>query len=85
MKFTVVWHEQPQAQLAAAWLSAADRNKISSAAAHIDSVLAADPVRAGSGIHEGIRELLAPPLAVLYSVRESDRLVEVELLKLVNG
>lgn len=81
MKFTVVWHPNVQDTLATTWLDATDRNAVTWAAAEIDRILAEKPLGVGKELKEGLRKLVIPPLAVLYTVQENDCLVDVEFLR----
>ena len=76
-RYTVVWVQSAQAELADLWLSAPDRNATTAAAHAIDQELAVDASAAGAELREGLRALFAPPLRVLFTVREDDRIVEV--------
>jgi hypothetical protein len=75
--YTVVWHQQTLAKLAQFWLAAPDRGAVQLAADSIDVELAKRPLVCGESIAEDTREVSCPPLAVLYSVRDADRIVEV--------
>ncbi|MBV9126022.1 MAG: hypothetical protein JO112_21935 [Planctomycetes bacterium] len=76
-RFTVVWIEEVQNTLATIWMGALDRQAVTSAADMIDAELAIDPNTKGTEVAEGLRVLYVPPLQVLFSVQEQDRLVEV--------
>lgn len=77
MRCTVVWLEEAQSDLAEIWLSEVDRNSVSLAASEIDRELAYNAPDKGVEVSEGIRAYFAPPLRILYLVREQDRIVEV--------
>jgi plasmid stabilization system protein ParE len=81
MRCTVVWLEDAQSDLAHIWLSEVDRNLVNLAAAAIDQELAIDPSTKGVEVSEGLRAYFAPPLRILYLVREQDRIVEVLRVK----
>jgi hypothetical protein len=76
-RYTVVWPESLEDELAEVWLESTDRNEVTSAVASIDKQLAVDATEQGDELSEGLRALLVPPLKVLFTVRESDRIVEV--------
>lgn len=76
-RFTVVWVQGARDDLTEAWLVASDRNAVTTATTRIDAALAVDPHRQGFELAEGLRALFAPPLKVIYAVREDDRIVEV--------
>ena len=81
IRFTLIWSNEAQDQLAQIWLDAPDRKSINDAANRIDALLQYDPHTKGEPVTEGLRSLDAPPLRVLYSVAESDRLVQVVLVR----
>jgi hypothetical protein len=82
-RFTVVWHESAKTILANLWLAAADRQSIANAANTIDWELAQDPSTKGTLGDDNLRELIVPPLRVLFSVSEQDRMVKVTTVELV--
>lgn len=77
MLFTVVWLDEAMDQLAQIWLDADDRAQIASSSNTIDALLSINPAMQGEVVAEGLRKLRVPPLSVLFSVREADRVVEV--------
>ncbi len=80
-RYTVVWHASAQDELAALWTAAPDRNAITKAAHLVDVELSQDAATKGVEIAEGLRALVSPPLRILFSVDEEDRLVEVVRVK----
>jgi hypothetical protein len=76
-RYTVTWLSGAQDQLAQIWIDSSDRQAVSQAANAIDIELATDADRKGAPVEEGLRSLYVPPLHVLFTVREPDRLVEV--------
>ena len=76
-RYTVVWVEQAQYDLADAWLNAPDRARVTAAAFAVDQELSADAGTKGIEQSEGLRALVNSPLRVLFSVRDDDRVVEV--------
>ena len=80
-RYTVVWLERSQNQLAQIWVDSSVRKAITAAADKIDSELAYDPDTKGSKETEGLRRLRVPPLTVLFEVRSEDRIVEVGSVK----
>ena len=74
--YTVVWHEDALADLAGLWTAAQDRQAITDAVLRVDRVLRNDPNSKGVDFY-GDRLLIASPLAVIYTIREHDRLAEV--------
>ncbi len=77
IRFTVVWHEDAQNQLAEIWIHVADRKAVTQAADNIDAFLAADAITKGIAVEGDLRELTIPPLRVLFGVSEPDRLVKI--------
>ncbi|MBW3543774.1 MAG: type II toxin-antitoxin system RelE/ParE family toxin [Planctomycetes bacterium] len=77
MRYTVIWVRGVRERLTTIWLDATDREAITKASHAIDVELAVDPSRKGSPLREGLRVLEIPPLRVLYSVQDADRIVEV--------
>src|SRR5262245_42939321 len=82
-RYTVVWLKSAQDKLAQFWLDASDQQGLADAADSIDSSLANDPTSKGTHLSEGLYSLDRPPLRVLYSVSEADRLVEVADVRLL--
>ena len=76
-RYTVVWHDAAQGQLARIWVDAEDRQAVAFAANLIDAQLAVDSDTVGVAIEEGIRQLVVPPLSVLFAVSEPDRLAKI--------
>ncbi len=76
-RYTVVWPQGAQDELATLWIAADDRRAITDAANAIDIELCEDATGKGTDVSEGLRALFSPPLRVLFAVREDDRVVEV--------
>lgn len=76
-RYTVIWVESAQNELAELWLNASDRNAVTTAANAIDQELGEDAPTKGTELSEGLRCLFSPPLKVIFTVREDDRIVEV--------
>lgn len=76
MRFTVTWHPSAQNEPIQIWLSALDRQAVTTAVARIDRALAVDPDQKGLPFF-GERILVAAPLAVTFTVSPDDRLVQV--------
>lgn len=77
IRYTVVWPGGAQDELAELWIAASDRSAVAAAANDIDVELSEDAAAKGEQLSEGLRALFAPPLRVLFAVREDDRVVEV--------
>ena len=82
-RYTVVWHDDAQDELIRRWLAAAERELITGAADIIDWELARDAPIKGVTAKDDLRELVIPPLRVLFAVSEPDRLVKVTNVALV--
>ena len=76
-RFTVVWHDAAQNELARIWLDAIDRAAITNAANTIDHELSTDATEKGTTTENEVRELVVAPLRVLFGVSGPDRLVKV--------
>jgi hypothetical protein len=76
-RYTVVWVRSAQDELAELWLNASDRNAVTVATHAIDNELRNDAPIKGSELSEGLRSLFEPPLKVIFTVREGDRIVDV--------
>ena len=76
-RYTVVWVQSAQDELADLWLNAPDRNAVTTAAHAIDQELGEDAAVKGTKLSEGLRSLFAPPLKAIFAAREEDRIVEV--------
>ncbi|MBI1904441.1 MAG: type II toxin-antitoxin system RelE/ParE family toxin [Planctomycetia bacterium] len=81
MRYTVVWLKRAQDELAEIWINARHRNAIAAAAYAIDVHLQSDAATKGVEVSEGLRQLSAPPLRILFSVSDDDRLVEVAAVR----
>ena len=85
MKYTVIWKPSARQRLADVWIVADDRRAVASAADAIDRVLRDDPLEQGESRGGSARILIVLPLAVVYDVREDDRLVEILTVRAVPG
>ena len=82
-RYTVVWPQEVQDELAEIWLHSQDREAVAKAAVEIDRCLACDASIQGAELGEDLRFFLAPPLRILYAVREDDRIGEVLRVRLL--
>jgi len=80
-RFTVTWSSEAEDELVELWLNASDRNEISASVQAIDLALGSDAASKGEAVAEGLRSFNAPPLRVLFVARESDRVVNVALIR----
>lgn len=76
-RYTVVWVQSVEDELVEIWLSADDRNAITSATDTIDRELGMDAESKGEDAAEGLRSLIVSPLRVIFTVKTDDRIVEV--------
>lgn len=83
MRFTVTWHREAEEELAKIWVQASGRNEISAAVQAIDVALSSDAGEKGESLAEGLRSFNAPPLRVLFVIRHADRIVQVELVRMI--
>jgi hypothetical protein len=67
--------------LAELWTTARDRNAATTAAHIIDLELSQDASTKGVEVSEGLRAFFAPPLRILFTVDDGDRVVEVVRIK----
>ncbi len=77
IRYTVVWHENAQDELARLWMEASDRRAITAAADVIDKHLSGDAPDRGAVAEGSTRVLIVPPLRVLFFVSELDRIAKV--------
>ncbi len=76
MRYTVIWRAVTRRDLTRIWMLAPDPQAVSIAANRIDRTLRVDPDRKGQWFF-GDWLLIDPPLAVVYTIRPDDRMVEV--------
>jgi hypothetical protein len=76
-RYTVVWVQSVEDELVELWLAANDRNDIAAATYAVDQELGLDAGLKGEDLAEGLRSLNIPPLRIIFTVSEDDRLVEV--------
>jgi len=76
-RYTVVWHDDAQNQLAEIWTNASDRQTVTLAANAIDRHLAVDTTAKGIAVEGDLRLAIVPPLRVLFAVSELDRMVRI--------
>ncbi len=82
-RFTVIWALEALDDLAEIWLNSNDRDKVVSVAESIDLELTVDPFWKSRQLSEGLHAVEIPPLRILFSVNDADRLVEVAQIKLI--
>ena len=78
MKYDVIWNPAAEADLAAAWLAAADRNAATAASFEIDRRLETSPLGFGESRESSVSRFAAVvPLAVWFEVVVDDKRVVV--------
>ncbi len=77
MRYTLAWDEEPEAALAAIWLAARDRQRLSEVTARIEERLRRSPETVGESRERGRRILHDNPLAIVYEIDAPNRLVRV--------
>ncbi len=82
-RFTVVWLEDAQNELAEVWLDSGRSEAVTTAAATIERHLRESPPAHGQHLAEGLWKIYRHPLKIYYSVSEADRLVEVSRVLLI--
>ena len=77
-KFTVLWQEKAEAELANIWDNAADRNRIADDANAIDRMLAESGDKVGESRDNSERVVFQGGLAAQYRVWVEDRRIMVQ-------
>ena len=77
MNFTVDYVPAAEDALAEAWLQASDPGAVTAVQNEIDRLLARDPIGSGQHLHEGLYQIVEPPLTAFYAVDNQQRRVEV--------
>jgi plasmid stabilization system protein ParE len=83
-RYTVTWSPQAEQRLADLSLSASDRQAVTQASHEIETSLALDPGRFGESRFGDTRLWFVAPLAVIFEVRDTDRVVEIISVKLAS-
>jgi hypothetical protein len=83
IRYTVVWREDVQNDLAQLWLNSPIRQQLTAAADRVDAELLIDAHLKGEVLREGGRSLTCPPLIARFRIDEGDRKVFVEAIDLV--
>jgi hypothetical protein len=84
-RYTVLWRQELESELATLWINSANRQQIKLAADRIDAELLIDSHLKGDQLHENLRSLTCPPLTAYFRVDEDDRKVFVEAILLTGG
>ena len=77
MRYTVVWSQHAESQLAELWSSAADRRAITAAARAIDTLLAENAHVLGESREGTVRIAFVSPLGVYFEALPSERVARV--------
>ncbi|HEX6984060.1 MAG TPA: hypothetical protein VF170_01730 [Planctomycetaceae bacterium] len=85
MSYSVTWDRDAEAELAACWLAARDRQRLAEACARIDAILATSPEEAGESREPGRRLMYVDPLWVRFEVDASRRRVLVSSVWRIDG
>lgn len=83
MNYAVVWRGRAQAQLAALWLRAANKDAVTGYAEQIDRILARNPTEWGESRAGNYRLWFHRPISVFYQVVKADMTVYVLSVKWV--
>jgi plasmid stabilization system protein ParE len=79
MNYRVVWGPRAEDLLAAVWLAAADRNRVSQAVATLDRLLARAPLELGESRASSVQRVaFEPPIGIEFEVVEDDKRVIVQ-------
>lgn len=74
--YTVVWHEKVLDELAEIWIASEQQQAVTGSVNSVDRILRSDPSIKGVDFY-GDRLLVVFPLAVVYVVKDQDRVVEI--------
>jgi hypothetical protein len=77
MKYDVAWLTEAEDALAEIWLQASNPLSVTQAQARIDNLLSRDPAGNGRHLHEGLYQIVDPPLTVFYYLDSESRQVQV--------
>jgi hypothetical protein len=75
--YTVEWDSAAEDELIRIWLRAVDRAAVTAAQNKVDRLLGRDPHGNGHALSEGLHQINCPPLAVSYTIDDSQWYVEV--------
>ncbi len=79
MKYEVLWDARAEADLAAVWLAATDRQAVTGAATWFDEQLARSPLQIGESRASSVHRLaFYSPLGIEFEVIEDDKRVVVQ-------
>jgi hypothetical protein len=85
IRYTVLWREEVQDDLAQLWLNSSNRQQLTAAADRIDSELLIDAHLKGEVLQGGLKSITCAPLVARFRIDEGDRKVFVEAIDLLDG
>jgi hypothetical protein len=77
MNYKVRWNAAARNTLAIIWIGSANRRAVTAAQARIDHLLAADPLRYGTSVSEGLYVIEVHPLRAVFEVDATNKTVKV--------
>jgi hypothetical protein len=80
-RFTVVWIEDAEGDLAEVWIDSPNREAIRAAVERIDRELDQAPTLYGTHLSEGLWTIYREPLKVFFTIDPINELVEVQRLQ----
>jgi hypothetical protein len=83
MNYVVVYTDDADDLLAAAWLDAPDRSAVTLAQNQIDQLLSRDPKSFGQEIAEGLWRIEVPPLFAYFEISDNNHEVTVTGFRLI--
>jgi hypothetical protein len=82
IRYTVLWGQSAENELASLWCDYPNRRDIAQAADQIDAELRENAHRKGLVLPHNLRTISSSPLTVYFRVSEADRKVFVEAVRL---
>jgi hypothetical protein len=82
IRYTVLWGQDAENELAALWLNYSNRQEITQAADQIDAELRENAHQKGYVLPRNVRTLSIPPLTAYFRIEHADRQVFVEAVQL---
>lgn len=85
MVFRVVYHSDPESDLAHFWIHSSDKKSITKAVQRIDQLLASNPRIHGVEVAEELFAIEVPPLKVFFEIHEQTREIHVTGIALLDS
>jgi hypothetical protein len=82
-RFTVVWIEDAEGDLAEVWIDSPNRQAIRAAVDRIDHELAEAPMLYGTHLSEGLWTIYREPLKVFFRIDPISEIVAVQRLQFI--